>query len=653
MKNDSIDVVAGVSSTENSPSRERLAPVIPSRMPSSTNKSSIVHGDEIHGPNLMGHELETESIRSSTIPGGYVNQSRSAPPKLLTIQERLKLIGGGIATRQEGNELLTVRKNSIRIKLPKVTIKDKPSTTATSVSDNLCPKQFKSGLSLSPHDGGMDACETQAGMARKVSLADVAPPAVPLDVNLETKAKLILAAARLRLQASKAAKDGVPPLGVLNRGALINKISTDVMPAAVKNEAPSSTQSTAVSETPAALPSGDCVDESTVSSYITAQNMKKEERKKSLENISRKVPKANNKLKLSSNQLLDLSEMEADSGGNDSESSGSSSASTCSSTSSSTSSSSSSSTSGSSSSSSSSSDSDSSSDDESTQAPLKPVPARLKIRSRKKNDVKKKCRFSRKASDILHSFVAPPAPPKIDAPTEAEIRKILREDSATFGDSNCHFVRRSSRQPSKSILNSASVRDLLDKLQCNDSDMVVLKLKKYLNDPDIPSVIMNATFGALEENTNCQALYIQNFNNAMHDDQMMHLLRILQSPKCRIWCLNIGETYNVSNKAWKKFAKGLRYTKITHMYASEHTITPELKEKFRDVIRDNRIKHTMHNDPNNLHVIIRCTHCWWNPINSSKLQPFIKNSAYEHVLFDRVTLGLKGTTDGTINIDTI
>ncbi len=109
----------------------------------------------------------------------------------------------------------------------------------------------------------------------------------------------------------------------------------------------------------------------------------------------------------------------------------------------------------------------------------------------------------------------------------------------------------------------------------------------------------------------------------------------------------------MSNKAWKKFAKGLRHTKVTHMYASEHTITPELKETFRDVIRDNRIKHTMHNDPNNLHVIVRCTHCWWNPINAEKLQPFIKNSAYEHVLFDRITLGLKGTTDGKINIDSI
>jgi len=53
------------------------------------------------------------------------------------------------------------------------------------------------------------------------------------------------------------------------------------------------------------------------------------------------------------------------------------------------------------------------------------------------------------------------------------------------------------------------VRDLLDKLKSNDSDMVVLKLKKYLNDSDCPQVVMNAALEAMEENTNCQALYIQ------------------------------------------------------------------------------------------------------------------------------------------------
>merc|ERR1712176_114065 len=149
-----------------------------------------------------------------------------------------------------------------------------------------------------------------------------------------------------------------------------------------------------------------------------------------------------------------------------------------------------------------------------------------------------------------------------------------------FAESNCNWVRRSSRQPCKSLLKSPGVRDLLDKLKSNDSDMVVLKLKKYLNNPDIAPVVMNATLDALEENTNCQALYIQNFNKAMLNEQMMHLLRILQSPKCRIWCLNIGETYNVSDKTWTKFAMGLKHTNVTHMYASEHTITPELKDWF-------------------------------------------------------------------------
>ena len=133
---------------------------------------------------------------------------------------------------------------------------------------------------------------------------------------------------------------------------------------------------------------------------------------------------------------------------------------------------------------------------------------------------------------------------------------------------------------------------------------------------------------------------------------MMHLLRVLQGPKSRTWCLNIGETYNVSHKTWTAFAKGLKHTNVTHMYASEHTITPKIKDRFRDVIRENRSKHRLHIDPNNLDVIVQCTHCWWNPINAGVLQPYIRNSSYYHILFEKETLGLKGTTDGK-NIDKI
>ena len=139
----------------------------------------------------------------------------------------------------------------------------------------------------------------------------------------------------------------------------------------------------------------------------------------------------------------------------------------------------------------------------------------------------------------------------------------------------------------------------------------------------------------------------------MQDDQMMHLLRILQSPKCHIWCLNIGETYNVSTQTWTKFAKGLKKTKVTHMYASEHTISSELKDKFRKVIRQNRDKHDMHINPSNLDVIIKCTHCWWNPINAKALRPYIRDSGYEHILHDKELLGLKGTTEDKVDADAI
>jgi hypothetical protein len=82
------------------------------------------------------------------------------------------------------------------------------------------------------------------------------------------------------------------------------------------------------------------------------------------------------------------------------------------------------------------------------------------------------------------------------------------------------------------------------------------------------------------------------------------------------------------------------------MYASEHTITHAIKDQMRASMRENRSKHSMHNDPDNLDTIILCTHCWWNPINSKRLQPYIKKKGYDHILMDIEAQGLKGTETG-------
>lgn len=127
----------------------------------------------------------------------------------------------------------------------------------------------------------------------------------------------------------------------------------------------------------------------------------------------------------------------------------------------------------------------------------------------------------------------------------------------------------------------------------------------------------------------------------MGDEQILHLLRILQRPSCKIWCLNIGENYKVKRRTWAAFTNGLKQTNITHMYASEHTISGAMKEKIREIIRENRSKHNMHIDPENLDIIVQCTHCWWNPINAKVLQPYLKQRGYDEMLRDKVAQGTK------------
>jgi len=228
--------------------------------------------------------------------------------------------------------------------------------------------------------------------------------------------------------------------------------------------------------------------------------------------------------------------------------------------------------------------------------------------------------------------------------TAKQLRNILSKDPS--GKPSSDWVRRSCRQPCKAALKAPSVRLLLRRLRTNDKEVVILKMKRYINDPATPQVVIDRALDALEENTNCEALYIQNFNVGMREEQILRLLKILQLPTCKIWCLNIGETYNVKFKTWKKFARGLKRTKITHMYASEHTIDTTLKDKIRGIIRNNRKKHDMHKNPDNLDTIIQCTHCWWNPMNAKSLQPYIKKKGYEHMLLDREGQGLQGTTSG-------
>lgn len=269
--------------------------------------------------------------------------------------------------------------------------------------------------------------------------------------------------------------------------------------------------------------------------------------------------------------------------------------------------------------------------------------SKLKIRGRQKTKALRKRQHEKLAIEKRGRNVNKSVCSKSRPLTSKELRDILRED-VNVGQSvaiSSSWVRRSTRQPSRSGITAPNVRALVDKLEMNDPDMVVLKLKKYLNDPDTPNVIIDAMLDALERNTNCQALYIQNFNEGMGDEQILHLLRILQRPSCKIWCLNIGENYKVKRRTWAAFTNGLKQTNITHMYASEHTISGAMKEKIREIIRENRSKHNMHIDPENLDIIVQCTHCWWNPINAKVLQPYLKQQGYDEILRDKVAQGTK------------
>ena len=170
------------------------------------------------------------------------------------------------------------------------------------------------------------------------------------------------------------------------------------------------------------------------------------------------------------------------------------------------------------------------------------------------------------------------------------------------------LVRRSLRDPSKAYLDRTDVKSLLIKIRENHEDTVILKLKDHMMS-DVNSVVLDEIISALYANKVCQALYFQNLSKAMNDEQLESLVGLLKKKK--IWCMNLGENYNVSIGGWITFCNLLPQTLVTHLYISEHVISSDLKNKIRTNIRENRKKHDKHCSLSNIHVIEKCTNMWW------------------------------------------
>jgi hypothetical protein len=141
------------------------------------------------------------------------------------------------------------------------------------------------------------------------------------------------------------------------------------------------------------------------------------------------------------------------------------------------------------------------------------------------------------------------------------------------------YVRRSVRNPAQALLQTSSVQKLLEKILANHLETVVLKVKDHLI-ADINSVVLDAIIAALHSNSVCQALYLQNLNKALKHPQLLSLIALLQH-NSNIWCLNIGENYDISSDMWTHFCKNLPETNVTHLYVSEHVISVTLKNRMR------------------------------------------------------------------------
>ena len=195
------------------------------------------------------------------------------------------------------------------------------------------------------------------------------------------------------------------------------------------------------------------------------------------------------------------------------------------------------------------------------------------------------------------------------------------------------FVRRSSRAIGASLMDSRNYRNVIRLIETNDPSVEVLKLKDHGLGPDAsPAAIDGILNSLLYRNTNCQALYIQNYNVGVGDAQLGLLGKVLR--KKRIWALNVGEIYRPSPSAWESFSIDLKNSNVTHLYMSEHrSVNPASseasKQRLLKILRKNRTRQeedyaavggARHCSADNEHVIRKVTHMWFNPASGSIFQ---------------------------------
>ena len=73
----------------------------------------------------------------------------------------------------------------------------------------------------------------------------------------------------------------------------------------------------------------------------------------------------------------------------------------------------------------------------------------------------------------------------------------------------------------------------------------------------------------------------------MLDAQLRHLGDVLANK--RIWALNVGENFQITNQAWERFTLALEDTAVAYLYVSEqHLRNTDLKVRMRDAVRLHR-----------------------------------------------------------------
>lgn len=194
---------------------------------------------------------------------------------------------------------------------------------------------------------------------------------------------------------------------------------------------------------------------------------------------------------------------------------------------------------------------------------------------------------------------------------------------------------------------SDDVQRLIASIERDEPQLGLLRLKDKVKS-DITKHELHEILGALARNTSVGVVHLE--DTPADDETVAKLIDVLRQK--RIWGVNLGEWFKVTNRGWNQLLEAVPQTHLICMYISEPDICGVSRDQTRQF--QARIRHirehvysAWYTDPVQRAIVTLEDKMWWNPRNSRLFQG-AKSSGHQACPMEIETASVTGESSGLV-----